>query len=370
MVLISTAVVVMTGFYRILTGIRMCLVTMGIWWMVFTIPAILHLRKRQGPPLPGTANLFTYIWFSIKRSVATFMTLKHIPNTRNFMISFFLYTDGISTISQCGVLFATGEMGMSVLEFVILAFVSPFFGAFNMWFVMKLQARYKWETKSVLTFSLCLYTFISAWGILGFSKVIGYVYKEELYLIVIFYGGFLAVYESMSRTTFCELVPPGQVSEFFGVYEISDKGSSWIGPLIVAYLFDAYGSVRYGFIYLFTACSLSVYVLHFHVDYDKGADDARDKSKTVRMEAIRSRLGVSKKQIQAEIKKRKQLRSSVMSSTGSSAVSGRSGASSASTASSAVSSMSSASSMSVVEESEGSSGGRGSGGTEMVEVKT
>jgi len=175
---------------------------------------------------------------------------------------------------------------------------------------------------------------------------LGYVYKEELYLIVVFYGGYLAVYESASRTTFCELVPPGQTAEFFGIYEISDKGSSWIGPFIVGLLYDAYGSVRYGFIYLFVICFASVYIIYFHVDYVKGANDARDKSKNVRMEAIRSRFGVSKKQIQAEIKKRKKMSSSVMSSGASSAASGSSRVSSAS---SAVSSMSSASSMSTVE---------------------
>ena len=53
----------------------------------------------------------------------------------------------------------------------------------------------------------------------------------ELYFIILFYGGFLAIYESNSRTAFCELVPPGQEAEFFGIYEISDKGSSWLGPM-------------------------------------------------------------------------------------------------------------------------------------------
>ena len=356
MVIVSSAVVVMTGFWRILTGIRYALATMGVWWMLFTLPAAIDLRKRAGPPLPGTANLFSYCWFSIKRTFATFATLKHIPNTRNFMMAFFLYTDGISTVAQCGVLFATAEMGMSIPEFLLLCILSPFFAALNMVLVKHLQTKYQIETKSILLCCLYLYTFLSFWGVLGFTKVIGFVYKIELYIFIIFYGGFLAVYESMSRTTFCELVPPGQVSEFFGVYEISDKGSSWIGPLVVGFLFDAYGSVRYAFIYLFLACGLAAYILQYHVDYVQGANDARDKSKTVRMEAIRSKFGVSKKQIQAEIKKRKQLRSSVMSSTGSSAVSGSSAASSMSSAS-RMSSMSSASTSSSVEDSSGKDSG-------------
>ena len=61
---------------------------------------------------------------------------------------------------------------------------------------------------------------------------------SQLFALILFYGGFLAIYESTSRTIFCELVPPGQEAEFFGIYEISDKGSSWIGPIIGTILYE------------------------------------------------------------------------------------------------------------------------------------
>jgi hypothetical protein len=136
--------------------------------------------------------------------------------------------------------------------------------------------------------------------------------------VLAFYGGFLGIYESASRSAFCDLVPPGQEAEFFGVYEISDKGSSWLGPFIIGLIVQATGTFRFGFFYLLFAASLAAYILYFHVDMEKGSQDVRKKEVLVRMEAIRSNWGVSKKQIQAEIKKRKKLSSSVASSTNSS----------------------------------------------------
>ena len=229
--------------------------------------------------------------------------------------------------------------------------------------VMRYRKKHQISTKEVLLRALYVYTFITFWGCLGFSGVIGYVYAWELYPIIMLYGGCLAIYESSSRTLFCEvrsgkerktrqdanserrnaasttvltrslqvttpsnftvaflsqLVPPGQEAEFFGIYEISDKGSSWIGPMIVAILYDRFGSVRYAFVYLLGACLLSVFILKYYVDVEKGAQDCRNKKHINNMELIRKKFGVSKKQIQAEIKKRKKLGSSVASSAASS----------------------------------------------------
>ncbi|GMH65050.1 hypothetical protein TrLO_g5195 [Triparma laevis f. longispina] len=312
-VILSSIVVVMVGFHDIVSGIGVTMLFMGAWWFFFTLPALFNLRKRAGPPLPGSQNLVNFIWFSLKRSFATFQVVSHIPETKKFMLAYFLYTDGISTISQCGVLFALHEMGMDMMGFLIICTISPFFAMVGIKGAMYAQDHWGTSTKKLLQFSLIVYTGVCAWGILGFTGIIGYVYPWELYFIVLPYGGCLGIYESASRTMFCELVPPGQESEFFGIYEISDKGSSWVGPLVVAILYNAFGSVRYGFVYLFFACIFAWYILTYHVDLEKGSQDCREKGKIVRMEAVRKKFGVSKKQIQAEIKKRKKLQSSIMS---------------------------------------------------------
>ena len=47
-------------------------------------------------------------------------------------------------------------------------------------------------------------------------------------------------------------------SEFFAIYEISDKGSSWIGPLVVGALHGLTGNIRYSFVYLVSHMSCAL----------------------------------------------------------------------------------------------------------------
>jgi UMF1 family MFS transporter len=38
--------------------------------------------------------------------------------------------------------------------------------------------------------------------------------------------------QALSRSLFSQLIPKGKEGEYFGLYEISDKGTSWLGPLL------------------------------------------------------------------------------------------------------------------------------------------
>lgn len=53
-------------------------------------------------------------------------------------------------------------------------------------------------------------------------------------------GGTLA----LTRSLFSQMVPPGREAEYFALYEIGEKGTSWLGPLVFAAVADATGSFR------------------------------------------------------------------------------------------------------------------------------
>ena len=40
--------------------------------------------------------------------------------------------------------------------------------------------------------------------------------------------------QAFGRAVFSELIPKGHESDMFALFEITDKGSSWMGPLIAA----------------------------------------------------------------------------------------------------------------------------------------
>jgi len=77
---------------------------------------------------------------------------------------------------------------------------------------------------------------------------------------------------------FADLVPRGRESEFFGLYAITDKGSSWLGPLAIAAITDATHEIRHAFIFLLVLLSLPIPIIYFGVDMHQGRLDAEKAS--------------------------------------------------------------------------------------------
>ena len=62
--------------------------------------------------------------------------------------------------------------------------------------------------------------------------------------------------QALSRSLFSRMIPHGREASFFGLYEISERGTSWIGPLIfgaVVASTNSYRSAILSLIVLFVA---------------------------------------------------------------------------------------------------------------------
>ena len=56
--------------------------------------------------------------------------------------------------------------------------------------------------------------------------------------------------QALSRSLFSQLIPEGSEGEYYGFYEISDKGTSWLGPLAFGLVFQLTNSYRIGIVSL------------------------------------------------------------------------------------------------------------------------
>jgi UMF1 family MFS transporter len=50
--------------------------------------------------------------------------------------------------------------------------------------------------------------------------------------------------QALSRSLFSQMIPVGHEATFFGLYEITERGTSWIGPLMFGLVVGATGSYR------------------------------------------------------------------------------------------------------------------------------
>jgi UMF1 family MFS transporter len=88
-------------------------------------------------------------------------------------------------------------------------------------------------------------TLIPLWGMVGFfSKSFGVRNGWEIIVVAVWYGCHLGAYQAFSRAIFATLVPRGKESGFFSAYELTNKGSSAVGPVVLSVLQQITGELR------------------------------------------------------------------------------------------------------------------------------
>ena len=131
----------------------------------------------------------------------------------------------------------------------------------------KLAKKYNLKSKSVIIFCLCWIAVIPVWGLIGFgTDSFGIRKGWEILLLGPIYGLPLGAMQSYSRSLFASLTPKGMETQFFAFFEITDKGSSWLGPLVVTACLassdDTDYGLRFSYVYILFMCLFPAFLLH------------------------------------------------------------------------------------------------------------
>ncbi|KAJ3115787.1 Autophagy protein 22 [Physocladia obscura] len=244
----------------------------AVWAAVGMYWPVRYIRERPYVALPKGTNYFTYSWVKL---VDSFRHARKMPNTFLMLFAWFLLSDAITTVGSTTILFATQKLNFSTTEILILAIGAPLTAGGGNYLWLCLQRKYNISTKKMLIFLISLSVLLPIYGIIGLFAPLGLRAKWELFPAGIYYGALHGGIQSFSRVLFSELIPRGHEGEFFCLYSITDKGSSWFGPLIVGAITDSTHEIRYGFIFLFVMLCLPVFILQF-VNVEKGRFDAEE----------------------------------------------------------------------------------------------
>lgn len=258
---------------------QVCVALTGVWWGgLYLLTAFKSLKVRPGPPFPSSGiNKYLLGW---KNTGSTIISVSKLRNAFTFLISWFFFSDTLNTIATVAVLFGKSQINMSVSELFIMSIIAPFFAVFgNFLFFKVFYERWNWKPKSILLFLICFLSIIPIYGLLGFfipeSYGFGLRSSWEIYVLGAVFGLLLGAIGAFSRTLYSELIPPGMESEFFALYSITDKGSAWLGPLLVAVMTDSFGNIRYSFFILLLFLVFAIPFLYL-VNVDKGKLEAKD----------------------------------------------------------------------------------------------
>jgi MFS transporter, UMF1 family len=215
------------------SAVRICLASAGLWWALFTVVPLLRLRERPGAVAGSGFSLLTG-W---RQLAGTFRELRRYRLTMLFLLAYLVYNDGVQTVITQASVFGSEELGVdqtTLIGAVLLVQVLAVAGALLMG---RLAARH--GAKRTVLGSLVAWTAIVGAGYFlpAGAPVFFFALAAGIGLVM---GGS----QALSRSLYAQLVPAGKEAEFFSLYEVSDRGTSWLGPLVFGLAYQLTESYR------------------------------------------------------------------------------------------------------------------------------
>lgn len=315
-------------------SVRINLASAGVWWLGFSTVTWRRLRSRHAArAMPAGENLFSiafkqlsetmeappkliaflllsplliFIWAPlILPSVMRLMTVNQwpmelailpifipmfgpvimliiflrnkartMPETSKFLTSYLIYNDGIQTVIAVASIFAAApvlsgglELSQDILIAVILMIQFVAFGGALFWGKLA-----QWiGAKQAIIVSLVIWAVVVIYAYGGMK---GEGRATEFFILGMFIAIVLGGSQAISRSLFAQMVPKNKEAEFFSIYEISERGTSWLGTLVFGITVTIFGSLRPAILSLIFFFVVGLILLPF-VNEKKAIEDAK-----------------------------------------------------------------------------------------------
>ena len=246
------------------TASRISLASAGVWWLLFSTPMWLAIHDApRASPAPKDVNYFTA---GFKQLVATLRSARALPQVLRFLVAFLLFNSGIQTVIGLSATFGQQELGLGQSTIAGVFLMVQFLASVSAIAFGRLARRT--GAKRAIVLSLIIWTAIVVSAYL-------FVYEAWQFWVL---GAAVALVlggsQALSRSLYAQFVPLNRTAELFSFYEISDRMSAPIGPLVFAVVNQLTGSVRTGILALIVFFVLGLIVL-LRVNVASGMDDAR-----------------------------------------------------------------------------------------------
>jgi UMF1 family MFS transporter len=232
---------------------RWSIVSAGVWWAAWTILPLRRLRNRPAVAGEASGSVLTDGFRQLGR------TLKHMrgfPLTLFFLAAYLIYNDGIQTVITMAAVYADKELGLdqdTQVTTILLVQFTAFGGAL----LLGRLARSYGSKKTVLG-SLVVWTVA-----LAIAYTLPHGQAVPFMLLGLLIGVVLGGSQALSRSIFSQLIPAGSEAEYFGIYEIAQDGTTWLGPLLFGLAYQVTGSYRVAIISLLVFFAVGFTMLLF-----------------------------------------------------------------------------------------------------------
>ncbi|MFN2111964.1 MAG: MFS transporter [Anaerolineales bacterium] len=205
--------------------VRLSLVFTAVFFALSAIPTFRWIKERAvANPLPAGE---TYLSLAFSRLLETLKALGNYRDFLQFIIAFLIYNDGILMALDFAAIIGAVLFGMTqtqLIIFMIIVQVTSVAGAYIAGIIGK-----KIGFKQTLIYSIVMMTVV----------VLSMIFAQNLtqFFIIGALAGFaLTGVQSVSRTLVGYFAPPGRSAEFYGIFAVTGRTSSFIGPTVYGFL--------------------------------------------------------------------------------------------------------------------------------------
>lgn len=242
-------------------AVRISFLAASLWWGGFAAITFWLIRAQNDVrEIPEGKTLltigFSEIWETLKE-------LKRLRLTALFLVGYLCYNDGIQTVILMSSAFLSNELFTAaerlegsdqsfLFTIFLIAQIAAFVGAMG----FERIARF---IGAKLTIIISLLIWI---GIVIYAYAFLATRTQAMFMGAAI-GLVLGSVQALSRSLYSQMIPVGRESAFFGLYEISEKGTAWMGQLLFAVIVGVTGSFRQAILGLIVFFIVGMVILIF-----------------------------------------------------------------------------------------------------------
>ncbi len=252
----------------------------AIWFLVFVLPMFLFVPDR-----PKRMAVSQAVTSGLSHLRLTILSLRQQKVLGRFLLANMIYADALVALFAFGGIYAAGAFGWGTIEIGVFGILLTVTGTLGAWLGGKLDDRI--GSRKVIVGSLVVLLF-TCLGIMGTTKdTILFVFacvppvpgaglyngaSEKAYIgLGLLLGLVAGPLQAASRSLLVRLAPSGSIGQYFGLFALSGKVTSFAGPLLVAIVTQVSGSQRMGLIVLIVMFAAGLWLINDRTTQDHPA---------------------------------------------------------------------------------------------------
>ncbi|MFK7893371.1 MAG: MFS transporter [Granulosicoccus sp.] len=212
-------------------AVRLSFLSVAVWWFVFMLPLLLGVREQ-----PASSSGKITISQQMSKLLGTLREISQHRNLWMFLIAYWLYIDGVATIIRMAVDYGIA-IGLPSNSLILALLLVQFIGFPATLVFGRIGQRYGAKTG----------LWIGLWAYVMATVCAAFMTKVlHFYALAVALGLVQGGVQSLSRSLFSQLIPPGKNGEYFGFLNMLGKAAAVLGPLLVGVVAAGTGNSRIG----------------------------------------------------------------------------------------------------------------------------